>query len=113
MIFISAFDAYQWAQGILVSFRSGRAFDPNPELFRGGTGGIGLKTLIAIDIGHLSEKACNGGLPCPYKHGDCLLDWYIPEPTTIYPQRTSHHIRHIEECLSQFEAYLKARGYLE
>lgn len=113
MKFASAFDAYYWAQGVLVTFRNGKAFDPNPDLFRGGTGGIGLKTLIAIDIDHIAVKACRSGNPCRYYDGDCMMNWYLPEPTVTQQERTAHHIRRIENCLQQFEVYLKMRGYIE
>ena len=111
--FESAFEAYHWAQGILIPWRSGHAFDPDPELFRGGTGGIGLSILIAIDINHIAEKACRGGHPCRYYDGNCMMNWYLPEPTIPLPERSSHHIRNIEDCLQQFEVYLKMRGYIE
>jgi hypothetical protein len=111
--FSSAFDAYYWAQGILIPWRSGKAFDPNPELFRGGMGGIGLSILIAIDIDHIAAKACSRGHPCPYFDTGCLMDWYLPEPTIMQQERSSYHIRRIEDCLAQFEMYLKDRGYLD
>jgi hypothetical protein len=111
--FSSAFDAYYWAQGILSPFRCGKAFDPNPELFRGGTGGISLKILIAIDVDHLAVKACKNGHPCPYHNGDCLMRWYLPPPTEVQRERSSSHVQRIEDCLGQFETYLKMRGYLD
>jgi len=113
MTFSSAFEAFYWAQGILNSFRNGKAFDPNPELFRGGMGGIGLKTLVAIDIDHIAAKACRNGCPCPCYDGGCMMNWYLPEPTIPPPERSSHHIRRIEDCVWKFEEYLKMRGYLE
>jgi hypothetical protein len=42
-----------------------------------------------------------------------MLNWYLPEPTIMQQERSSHHIRKIEDCLQQFEVYLKMRGYIE
>lgn len=111
--FATAFDAFYWAQGVLVSFRNGKAFDPNPELFRGGTGGISLKTLIAIDIDHIAVKACRNGHPRPYHNEDCMMDWYLPEPTVRQRERSASHVHRIEDCLWQFETFLRMRGYLD
>jgi len=112
MKFASAFEAYYWAQGVLVPWREGKAFDPDPELFHGGTGGIGLSILTAIDIDHIAGKACRNGRPCPYQDNGCLMGWYLPPPTERRPERSASHTRRIEDCLEKFETYLRMRGYL-
>lgn len=110
--FPSAFDAYQWSQEILNQWRNGRAFDPNPELFRGGTGIMGT-VMVAIDIENLARKACVMARPCPYLDHACLTQWYLPEATQPKPERSSHQIKRVENCAEQFKAYLERRGYIE
>lgn len=111
--FRSGFEAYQWAQEILVPWRSGKGFDPDPEQFRGGMKGIGMTILLAIDIDHIAQKACQEGCPCRYYDKDCLLNWYLPPPTEKKQDRTDTHIRCIGVCVALFEKYLRMREYME
>ena len=110
--FPSVFEAYQWSQEILSQWRNGRAFDPNPELFRGGMGVMG-SIMVALDIENIAWKACINGRPCPNFCRDCLLNWYLPEATQPPAERSSHHTRRIENCAEQFRVYLQMRGYVE
>jgi hypothetical protein len=111
--FTCAATAYEWAQGILITFRNGKAFDPNPELFRGGMGGIGLKILIAIDVDHIAGKACCGAKRCPQFDYQCLFQYWLPEPTIVQPARSSTQIQRIEDCIARFDELLRMRGYVE
>lgn len=110
--FPSAFEAFQWSQEVLGQWRNGRAFDPNPELFQGGTGMMGA-VMAALDIENIAHRACIGGCPCPHLDRECLLNWYLPEATQPKTERSSHHTQRIEACADQFHEYLKMRGYVE
>ena len=108
--FVSASDAFSWSAEVLIIWRSGKAFDPNPELFRGGTGGLGA-VLVAIQIEGMAGKACTG--KCREVDEDCFLGWYMPCPLTIPEAKSISEKNAIMECIAQFEDALRMVGWLE
>jgi hypothetical protein len=110
--FSSPAAAYLWAQGVLIPWRSGKAFDPDPEQFRGGTGSMGaIVTAIAIDT--RAERACCGAGRCPQFNRECFLAFWLPEPTIVQPRRSSAEIERIESCINTFDRLLRNAGFIE
>ena len=62
-LFPSAHAAYAWSYEILDGWRNGKAFDPDPEQFRGGTGVMGI-VLAALDVKIIADRYdINNGCP--------------------------------------------------
>ena len=112
MKFSCAFSAYEWAQGVLSPWRNGRAFDPDPEQFRGGTGAMGA-IIAAIAIDQCAERACHAAGKCPQFNRECFVDWWLPDPTIAHPERSSAQIRRIEDCAARFDEMLRDKGIVE
>ena len=112
MKFSCAFSAYEWAQGVLSPWRNGRAFDPDPEQFRGGTGAMGA-IVAAITIDHCAERACRAAGSCPQFSRECFIEWWLPDPTIAHPERSPSQIRRIENCIEEFDRILRINEIIE
>ncbi len=112
MKFSSPPAAYIWAQEVLIPWRQGRAFDPDPEQFHGGTGSMGA-IIAAIAIDTRAERACCGAARCPQFHRECFLTYWLPEPTIVQPRRAQAEIDRIEACISKFDKLLQDAGLIE
>lgn len=81
--FPSAHAAYAWMYEVIGVWSGGRAFNPNPEQFRGGTGVMGT-VLMALSIKIIADRHdINNGCPSwftlafidqPFKVGFCGRD---------------------------------------
>ena len=61
--FPSAHAAYAWSYEILEVWRGGKAFNPDPERFRGGTGAMGA-ILTALSVKVIADRHdINNGCP--------------------------------------------------
>jgi len=112
MKFSSPASAYIWAQEILIPWRGGRAFDCVPEQFRGGTGAMGA-IIAAIAIDTRAERACCGACRCPQFDRECLLRYWLPEPTIVQHRRSQAEIDRIEDCIRKFDQLLQDAGIIE
>ena len=104
--------AYLWAQEILIPWRSGRAFDCDPEQFRGGTGAMGA-VIAAIAIDTRAERACCGAKRCPRYDPKCFLNWWLPEPCLTQIQLSDSEVGRIENCIAEFDRLLREAGVIE
>lgn len=95
---------------VLGQWRNGKAFNPDPELFRGGTGTMGM-ILMAWEIERMAHRCCHGPCLCPYYEAKCFMRWYLPE-LDDQPNRSREEHDRVQACINSFEMRLKGEGFL-
>ena len=111
-IFPDAKEAYRWAYwDILKPWREGRAYDPNPEMFRGGTATMGA-VLVALTIESFVRRSCKRHQPCRYFSKTCLLDVWWPDPKQYVPNRSESEWSYINACIAKYEEMLRQVKYI-